>query len=77
MTITPTIDTKVKYTCGEKSRTENAPEKTSWGLKLDKEKSCNIELSVDGEKELKGTIKIHPLKNEIPIDLTKKLSLKE
>ena len=46
------------------------------GFKIDKGKSCNIILSVDGEKVLKGTIKIHPLKNEIKVDLTKKTEFK-
>lgn len=76
MTINPTADIKVKYTCGGEGRTEGVPMLMSFGLKLDKAKSCNIVLSADDGKELKGKIKVHPLKNEIPVDLTKKTEYK-
>ena len=77
MTINPTENTKIKYTCdGGSSRTESSDELISYGLKLDKAGSCNIVLSVDDGKELKGKIKVHPLKNEIPVDLTKKTEFK-
>ena len=75
MTINPKENTNIKYTCeGGQNRNENAPELISYGLKLDKGKSCNIVLSADGV--LKGKIKVHPLKNEIPVDLTKKTEFK-
>lgn len=76
MTINPTENTKIKYTCGTQGRSENAFEITSFGLKLNKAEFCNIILSVDDGKVLKGKIKVHPLKKEIPVDLTKKTEFK-
>ena len=71
MTISPTESVKLKYTCGDRGFNGNIPERMSIGLKLDKTQSCNIILSADGGNEFKGKIMVHPLKNEIPVDLTK------
>ena len=73
MTINPKESTYIQCSCGgSQIIDEIVQDLVSYGLKLDKEKSCNIVLSVFGEKELKGKINVHPLKNEIPVDLTKK-----